>query len=67
MWTHGLCTIWVAVIERNDSALAAYRNCMTEHGVNVTSGPTNTADPTYAAAEKVCAALRPTQNRGPTE
>jgi hypothetical protein len=49
---------------RNDSALAAYRNCMTQHGVNLTSGPANTADPTYVAAEKVCAALRP--SRGPS-
>jgi hypothetical protein len=43
----------------NNSALAAYRNCLAEHGVRPTTGPVNTADPTYVAAEQACAALRP--------
>jgi hypothetical protein len=40
---------------------AAYRNCLTEHGVTVT-GPTdqlNTADAKVAAAEQACAPLKP--------
>jgi hypothetical protein len=39
----------------------AYRNCLSQHGVTV-SGPMNqlnTADPQIAAAEKICAVLRP--------
>jgi hypothetical protein len=39
--------------------LAAYRNCLSEHGVTATAGPPDTADATYVAAEKACAALRP--------
>jgi hypothetical protein len=47
----------------NNSALAAYRNCLSEHGVTASTGPNtqlNTADPTVAAAVSACAALRPT-------
>ncbi|MFC7481467.1 hypothetical protein ACFQX7_17500 [Luedemannella flava] len=46
----------------SNSALAAYRNCLSEHGVTMSAGPgqLNTADPNVAEAEKACAALRPT-------
>jgi hypothetical protein len=43
------------------AADAAYRNCLSQHGVTV-SGPMNqlnTADPQIAAAEKICSVLRP--------
>jgi hypothetical protein len=54
----------------NNSALVAYRNCLTEHGVTLPSGGPrggaggglaglNTADPTVAAAVTACAPLRP--------
>jgi hypothetical protein len=43
----------------NNSAFVAYRNCLSEHGVTQTSGPVDTADPAYVAADKACAALRP--------
>lgn len=51
----------------NDSAFAAYRNCLTEHGVSASAGAgqrLNTADAKVAAAEKACAALRPTGRPG---
>lgn len=40
---------------------AAYRNCLTEHGVTLTGGmdQLNTADPKVAAAETACAPLKP--------
>jgi hypothetical protein len=46
----------------NGSRLAAYRNCMQNHGVTMTGGlnQLNTADPKVVAAEKACAPLRPT-------
>jgi hypothetical protein len=52
----------------NNTALTAYRNCLTEHGVTASAGTNrlNTADPTVAAAEKACAALRPTTQPRPT-
>jgi hypothetical protein len=46
----------------DNGAFAAYRNCLSDHGVTV-SGPGqsfNTADPKTAAALKACAPLRPT-------
>ena len=45
----------------DNSALAAYRNCLAENGVSSPARPgqLNTADPKLAAAEKACAALRP--------
>ena len=46
----------------NNSALAAYRNCLRDHGVTA-SGPLNdlsSADPKVAAALQACAPLRPT-------
>lgn len=52
----------------NNTALTAYRNCLTEHGVSASAGTNrlNTADPTVAAAEKACEALRPTTQPRPT-
>jgi hypothetical protein len=46
----------------NNGANTAYRNCLRDHGVTASGGTNqlNTADPTIAAAEKVCAPLRPT-------
>lgn len=49
----------------NNSAFTAYRNCLSDHGMNMSAGPGgfnnfNTADPTVAAALKACAPLRPT-------
>jgi hypothetical protein len=47
---------------RDNSALQAYRNCLSEHGVTATAnlGQLNTADPAVAAALQTCAPLRPT-------
>jgi hypothetical protein len=50
----------------NNSAFAAYRNCLTDHGVTFTAGGFNTADPTFVAADKACAALRPTGRPRPS-
>jgi hypothetical protein len=46
----------------DNSALTAYRNCLSDHGVTMSQGPNNlsTADPKVAAAVKACEALRPT-------
>jgi hypothetical protein len=45
----------------NDSGFAAYRTCLSDHGVTASQGPGNlsTTDPKVAAAVKACAALRP--------
>ena len=45
----------------NDSALAAYRNCLSEHGVTASTPPDqlDNTDPTVAAAMTACAVLRP--------
>jgi hypothetical protein len=46
----------------DNGAFAAYRNCLSDHGVTV-NGPgqqMNTADPKTAAALKACEPLRPT-------
>jgi hypothetical protein len=55
----------------NNSALIAYRNCLSEHGVTLASGGPgggfgglNTADPKVAAALSACAPLRPTGGPG---
>ncbi|GAA1736053.1 hypothetical protein GCM10009681_03170 [Luedemannella helvata] len=50
----------------DNSAFAAYRNCLAENGVSGSAGPgqLTTADPKVAAAEKVCAALRPSGRPG---
>ena len=50
----------------NNSQFAAYRNCLAQHGVNITAGPINTADPTIAAADKICAPLRPSARPRPS-
>jgi hypothetical protein len=46
----------------DNSAFTAYRNCLSDHGVTMSQGPSNlsTADPKVAAAVKACEALRPT-------
>lgn len=46
----------------DNSAFTAYRNCLADHGVTMSQGPSNlsTADPKVAAAAKACEALRPT-------
>jgi hypothetical protein len=47
---------------RDNGALAAYRNCLQDHGVTASGAPDqlNTADPKVAAAVQACAALKPT-------
>lgn len=43
-----------------NGANAAYRNCLSEHGVTLTQGqPLNTADPKVAEAMKTCSVLAP--------
>jgi hypothetical protein len=43
-----------------NGANAAYRNCLSEHGVTIQDGqPLNTADAKVVAAEKACAVLKP--------
>lgn len=47
----------------NNSAMAAYRNCLRDHGLTASAGglgSLNTADPKVAAAMAACAPLRPT-------
>jgi len=45
----------------NANANAAYRNCLSEHGVTSSAGAQlNSTDPTVAEAMKTCAALRET-------
>jgi hypothetical protein len=46
----------------NNSAFAAYRNCLNDHGISPTANAfsLSTADPKVAAALKACAVLRPT-------
>jgi hypothetical protein len=52
----------------NNSAMTAYRNCLSEHGVTASTGTNqlNSADPTVAAAMSACAPLRPTGRPNPT-
>jgi hypothetical protein len=47
---------------RDNGAFAAYRNCLSDHGVTVNGQgqQLNTADPKTAAALKACEPLRPT-------
>jgi hypothetical protein len=48
--------------QRDNGAIAAYRNCLADHGVTV-SGPVNelpSSDPKVAAALQACEPLRPT-------
>jgi hypothetical protein len=53
---------------QNNSAFTAYRNCLSDHGVTMSTGPNGmqTSDPKVAAALKTCAPLRPTQGSRPT-
>jgi hypothetical protein len=53
---------------QNNSAFTAYRNCLSDHGVTMSSDPNGmqTSDPKVAAALKTCAILRPTQSGRPT-
>jgi hypothetical protein len=46
----------------DNGALSAYRNCLSNHGVTASAGigQLDSTDPTVAAAEQACAALRPT-------
>jgi hypothetical protein len=48
----------------NNSAFAAYRNCLSDHGVTLGGGGLNSSDPTVAAAMTACAPLRPTGGPG---
>jgi hypothetical protein len=51
---------------RDNGALTAYRNCLTDHGVTVTGNINNldANDPKVAEALKACAALRPSGGPG---
>lgn len=53
---------------QNNSAFTAYRNCLSDHGVTMSTGPNGmqASDPKVAAALKTCAPLRPTQGSRPT-
>jgi hypothetical protein len=46
---------------RDNGALRAYRNCLSDHGVTMTAGPgqLDPNDPKVAAAMKACEVLRP--------
>ena len=46
---------------QDDSAVRAYLSCLSKHGAGTSASPQglNTADPKVAAAQKACAALRP--------
>jgi hypothetical protein len=47
---------------RNNAAVTAYRNCLSDHGVTMSTGPggLDANNPTVAAAMKACEPLRPT-------
>jgi hypothetical protein len=47
---------------RDNGALRAYRNCLSDHGVTMSTGPggLDSNDPKIAAALKACEVLRPT-------
>jgi len=49
----------------NRGASAAYRNCLSDHGVDLTASP-STTDPKAAAAMRACAVLRPSASASPT-
>jgi hypothetical protein len=53
---------------QNNSAITAYRNCLSQHGVTASTGAgqLNTADPAVAAAVKACAALEPSGQPAPS-
>jgi hypothetical protein len=52
---------------RDNGANAAYRNCLTDHGVTASSRIEDlpASDPKVAAALQACAALRPSSRPGP--
>jgi hypothetical protein len=52
----------------NNTALTAYRNCLSDHGATASTGPNalNSADPTVAAAMTACKALLPAGQPNPT-
>jgi hypothetical protein len=52
----------------NNSAFAAYRNCLRDHGVTAPNDPArlSTVDPKVAAAMQACAPLRPTAAPSPS-
>jgi hypothetical protein len=51
---------------RNNGAVAAYRNCLADHGVTMSTGTNglDANDPKVAEAMKVCEPLRPTARQG---
>jgi hypothetical protein len=51
---------------RDNGAITAYRNCLTDHGVTVTGNLNNldASDPKVADALKACAPLRPSDGPG---
>jgi hypothetical protein len=58
--------------QQRQQDLAAYRSCLTDHGVNLPATPSgsgtglqgiNRNDPTFQAAQKVCAPLMPNSGR----
>jgi hypothetical protein len=53
---------------RNNGAFTAYRNCLADHGVTMSSGPgqLDSNDPKVAAALKTCEPLRPTARPAPS-
>jgi hypothetical protein len=53
---------------RNNAASTAYRNCLSDHGVTMSSGPggLDANDPKVAAAMKACEPLRPTGRPTPS-
>jgi hypothetical protein len=53
---------------RDNGAMAAYLNCLHDHGVTSSTGPNrlNTADPAVAAAVQACAPLRPSAAPAPS-
>jgi hypothetical protein len=52
----------------NNAASAAYRNCLSDHGVTMSAGPggLDSNDPKVAAAMKACEPLRPTAAPAPS-
>jgi hypothetical protein len=48
------------------AADAAYRNCMTQHGVTMGQGKVDTTTSAYKTADKTCAVLKPTASSTPT-
>ena len=49
-----------------NGASAAYRNCLSDHGVTATDGRLDTTDPTVKKAIEACKVLRPQASPTPT-